>query len=83
MASGEKVFSFSEDSPHYVDEMAFSPDSATATDNLLKIWDVKTGALLHTLEHGSGDYWEIDTIRFSPDGSLVVSADDSLLPRCR
>jgi WD40 repeat protein len=50
--------------------------AATATDNLLKIWDVKTGALLQALEHGSADYAEIDTIGFSPDGSLVVSADD-------
>jgi WD40 repeat protein len=77
VATGEKAFHFSEH-PHYVDRMTFAPDwsrAATATDNLLKIWDTRSGELLHTLEHGPAD-WEIDEVRFSPDSSLVVSADE-------
>jgi WD40 repeat protein len=49
--------------------------AATATDNLLKIWDTKSGALLHSLEHGPAD-WEPDAVLFSPDGALVVSAEE-------
>jgi WD40 repeat protein len=78
--TGDKVAAFS-DHPNYVDAMAFSPDwnrAATATDNLLKIWDVKTGALLHTLEHGPKE-WEIEDVKFSPDGALLVSADEHVL----
>jgi WD40 repeat protein len=77
VATGEKASHFSEH-PHYVDRMAFAPDwsrAATATDNLLKIWDARSGELLHTLEHGPAD-WEIDEVRFSPDSSLVVSAEE-------
>lgn len=57
--------------------LAFSPDStvlATSGGNTqdfnVRLWDVGSGQLLHTLAH-SGIVWNV---AFSPDGSLMASA---------
>ncbi|MFQ3593262.1 MAG: WD40 repeat domain-containing protein [Gemmataceae bacterium] len=61
----------------YVWKLAVSPDgsklaSAGGNDNSLKIWDVRTGKLLHDLKdaHG-GDY--VVSVEFSPDSKTLLS----------
>ena len=63
-----------------VKSVAFSPDGARllsgSTDNTLKLWDVASGQLLRTLEHGR----TVRSVDFSPDGIHVVSGGrDALL----
>jgi WD40 repeat protein len=54
--------------------VAFSPDGATlasaSTGDTIKLWDVKSGALLRTLYGNSGD---VCAIAFSSDGKVVAS----------
>jgi WD40 repeat protein len=54
---------------------AFSPDGgaivSASRDKTVKIWDARTGRLLHTLEgHTNGVF----SAAFSPDGGAIVSA---------
>ena len=55
--------------------VTISPDSrilaSGATDHYIKIWDLYTGELLHTLTPGSGDVY---SITFSPNGETLISA---------
>jgi len=58
----------------YVLDVAYAPDGNTVasagTDNTVKLWDPKTGDLLHTL---SGHMDDVNTIAFSPDATLLAS----------
>ena len=54
--------------------MAFSPDGQTLAsgglDNIVRIWDVRTGKVLHRLtEH---QHW-VNSVAFSPDGQTLAS----------
>lgn len=57
-----------------VNDVAFSPDSkllaSASFDNLIKVWDVKTGELVNTLI--GHDDWVV-SVAFSPDGRLLAS----------
>jgi WD40 repeat protein len=50
--------------------------AATAAEKMLKLWDVASGQLVRSMEHGKE---EIDAVLFSPDGSLVISANEQAL----
>jgi WD40 repeat protein len=56
---------------------AFSPDGgaivSASLDKTVKIWDARTGRLLHTLE---GHKNPVRSAAFSPDGGAIVSASD-------
>jgi uncharacterized caspase-like protein len=55
--------------------VAFSPDGKTivsgAADNLIKVWDVKTGNIIHTL---TGHTNWVRKVMFTPDGKYIISA---------
>jgi serine/threonine protein kinase len=55
--------------------MAFSPDGlifATVKENTVSLWQVSNGALLRNIE---GHEDNIGSVAFSPDGSLLASAE--------
>jgi WD40 repeat protein len=53
--------------------VTFSPDgtilASAGCDRTIKLWDVASGKLLHTLRHGD----EVMAVTFSPDGTLIAS----------
>ena len=53
--------------------VAFSPDGkvlASGSGGTIKLWDVKSGALLKTLK---GHSWSVYSVAFSPDGKVLAS----------
>jgi WD40 repeat protein len=58
-----------------IDKAAFSPDGArlvsAGDDGTMKVWEVATGRLIHTLEGHRG---QVAAIAFSRDGSRILSA---------
>jgi len=56
--------------------VVYSPDgkllAGGGSDNLLRVWDTTSGALLYTREHDA----DIQALTFSPDGSLLISTGD-------
>jgi WD40 repeat protein len=61
-----------------VSEAIFSPDGklilTASQDQTAKVWDTKTGMLLHTLR---GHSKKVTSIRFSPDGKYIATASFS------
>ena len=57
-----------------VNSVAYSPDGKTlvsgSEDYTVRLWDVRTGQLLHTLEEHAGD---VTSVAFSPNGKTLVS----------
>jgi len=62
--------------------VAFSPDGKTIAsggrDNMIRIWEVSTGAIKATLE-GHTDW--VTSVAFSPDGKLVASGSIDMTVR--
>lgn len=56
--------------------LVFSPDSQTiasgSLDGQCRLWNVKNGRLIHTLDTKSETVW---SIAFSPDGNLLAAGD--------
>ena len=61
----------------HIESLAFSPNGKTvasgSADATVKLWDVKTGKLISTLEGHVG--W-VRQINFSPDGKILISVSD-------
>ena len=57
--------------------VALSPDGnqiiTGSSGSIAKIWDTKTGALLHSFE-GNSDYFDIGRAVFSPDGNSILAS---------
>jgi WD40 repeat protein len=57
----------------HVRAVAFSPNGrslAVAGDGAIRLWDVASGSVLHTL---SGDPQSVQSVAFSPDGHILAS----------
>jgi WD40 repeat protein len=75
-ASGKLLFSFKGQAiPNLLVHLAFSPNgrrlAAGSEGNTVKVWDVTTGQVVHTL---SGHTEPILNVTFSPDGRRLISA---------
>jgi WD40 repeat protein/serine/threonine protein kinase len=61
-----------------VTAVRFSPDSAVlasaSLDGTVKLWDVATGDLITTLDHGA----EVNFISFTPDGAGLLASGSSI-----
>lgn len=72
--SGDTLHTFSASShTAWIHVIAFHPDGSqlvtTSRDNTAKVWDIRTGEELLTLEHEAW-VWGVD---YSPDGSRIVT----------
>lgn len=60
-----------------VNAVAFSPDGRTlasgSDDKTVKLWNVKTGELLHTLVKHTD---KVNAVAFSPDGRTLASGSE-------
>jgi len=60
-----------------VSSVAFSPDGeilvSGSADNTVKLWDIKTGKLINTLE---GHTAFVNSVAFSPVGNILASGSD-------
>jgi WD40 repeat protein len=73
-AEGERLLLALSGHGSYVQSVAFSPDGdliASASANLIRVWDAETGQLLYTLP---GHTRVVLDVEFSPDGARLVSA---------
>jgi WD40 repeat protein len=57
-----------------INSVAFSPDgkmlASASYDYKVKLWDVGTGKVVHTMEHTAG----VLSVAFSPDGKMLASS---------
>lgn len=57
-----------------VRKVEFSPDgqvlASASHDGSIKLWDITTGKVLHTLQ---GHYYDVISLAFSPDGKILAS----------
>jgi len=60
-----------------VRSVCFNPDGSElasgANDESVRLWDVKSGALLHTYR---GHTHEVQSVDISPDGRVIASGSD-------
>ena len=83
--SGKLLRKYEGHTTTYIRSIAFSPDGNTIVsgsghesheiddDNTVRIWDVKSGNLLHTLERHKDI---VNCVAFSPDGNVIASGSD-------
>jgi WD40 repeat protein len=50
---------------------------SSSQDETMKVWDLKSGALLRTIDVGSDGIWGIQTMSFSPDGKRLITAGEN------
>jgi WD40 repeat protein len=64
---------------HYIYSVCFSPDGSKIAsgsfDHTIKIWDVQTNTLIHSIDVGGRSV--VNSVCFSPDGLSLVSGVDS------
>ncbi len=79
MRTGRRIHKLSQHEGRVV-KVDYSPTGAqiatTGDDGAVKLWDARTGALVHTLysrEHGLAGY--LDSATYSPDGRRLVTTD--------
>lgn len=79
-AGREMVSSYTIDDPEFASNsmLSFSPDGARFVtgnyDGVIKIWDLSNGQLIYALKGHPGN---VSMAQFSPDGEVLVSADET------
>ena len=65
-----------------VNSVVFSPDGeilvSGGDDNTIRVWNVHTGQLLHTLDEHTGS---VNSVAFSPDGKMFASGSSDFTAR--
>jgi WD40 repeat protein len=61
-------------------DVGFDPSGhlivTASEDRTARVWDVRSGRLLHVLRHGDGNDEWVESAQFSRDGRLVLTAGD-------